>query len=167
MDMRSALKSQYHAALAMLRQAVDRCPDELWTAAGHPSPFWQVAYHAVFFTHLYLQPDEEAFRPWELHREEYQFLGNVPWPPYCPPKLGEPYSKSQVLEYWRVCDAMVDAAVDQLDLEAEECGFWWYKMPKLEHQMMNIRHIQHHAAVLADRLPADIAEALDWVGNKP
>jgi len=27
----SALKSQYHAALAMLRLAIERCPDDLWS----------------------------------------------------------------------------------------------------------------------------------------
>jgi len=35
MDVRAALKSQYHAALATLKQAIDRCPDDLWTAQGH------------------------------------------------------------------------------------------------------------------------------------
>ncbi len=167
MNMQSALKSQYHAALAMLRQVVDRCPDELWTAQGHPSQFWQVPYHTIFFTHLYLQPDEKAFRPWEFHREEYQFLQEVPWPPHEPPKLGEPYTKPQVLEYWQSCDAMIDAAVDQLDLGAAECGFWWYEMPKLEHQLMNIRHIQHHAAELAHRTRLAIGKPLDWIGSKP
>jgi len=63
MDIQSALKSQYHAPLAMLKQAVERCPDDLWTAPGEPSPFWQVAYHTLFFTHLYLQQDEKAFGP--------------------------------------------------------------------------------------------------------
>ncbi len=167
MNTQSALKSQYHAALAMLKQAIDLCPDELWTADGHPSQFWQIGYHTLFFTHLYLQPNLEAFKPWEFHREEYQFLQQVPWPPHEPPKLAEPYSKSQVLDYWRICDAMIDADVDRLDLEAEDCGFSWYEMPKLHHQLMNVRHIQHHAAVLADRLPSDVAGSADWIGGGP
>ena len=44
------------------------------------------------------------------------------------------------------------AAVDRLDLDAWECGFPWYRLPKLDHQINNIRHIQHHAALLAGRL---------------
>src|SRR5687768_10299172 len=30
--LRSVLKSQYHAALATLRQAIDACPDDLWVS---------------------------------------------------------------------------------------------------------------------------------------
>ncbi len=165
MDLRVAIKSQYHAGLEMLRQAIDRCPDELWTAGGHPSQYWQIAYHALFFTHLYLQPDEKAFRPWEHHREEHQFLEHVPWPPHHPPRLGQPYTKAEVLEYWQVCDGMIDAGVDRLDLDAPQCGFWWYDLPKLDHQLMNTRHIQHHAGQLDDRLRLARGE-IGWVGGK-
>jgi len=114
-----------------------------------------------------IQPDEKAFRPWESHREEYQFLEAVPWPPHQPPRIEEPYSKALVLEYWHVCDAMIDGGVDKLDLDAPTCGFPWYEMPKLEHQMMNIRHIQHHAAQLADRIRSVAGMAADWIGKKP
>ena len=166
MDVKAALKGQYHAALAMLAQAVERCPQPLWTGGDHPSPYWQIAYHALFFTHLYLQSNEVAFRAWEHHRQEYQFLEALPWPPHRPPNLAEPYTKAQVTAYWGVCDAMIDAGVDRLDLDAADCGFWWYEMPKLDHQLMNIRHIQHHAAQLADRLAAAGID-IDWVGAKP
>jgi hypothetical protein len=163
-DLLSALKSQYHAALAMLRQAVERCPEELWGDGGHANPYWHIAYHTLFFTHLYLQPNEEAFHPWEHHREEYQFLGSLPWPPHRVPKIEQPYMQAQVLEYWQVCEQMIDLAVDRLDLESPECGFWWYTMSKFEHQLMNIRHIQHHAAQLADRLRPAAGIGVDWVG---
>jgi len=48
-----------------------------------------------------------------------------------------------------------------LDLDSAESGFSWYQMSKLEHQLVNIRHIQHHGAQLADRLrsAADIASS--------
>jgi hypothetical protein len=160
--LRQALKSQYHAALAMLRQAVELCPDTLWTS-GNPNPFWQVAYHAAFFTHLYIQPNEAAFRPWEDHREEYQFLETLPWPPHRAPNIGEPYAKSQVLDYVAKCDDMVEAAVDALDLAATDPGFWWYKVSKLEHQIINIRHIQHHTTHLAARLRAAADLVVDWI----
>jgi hypothetical protein len=163
-DMRGAIKAQYHASLEMLRQAIDRCPEELWTADGHPSQYWQIAYHALFFAHLYLQAGEDAFIPWEHHREEYQFLENVPWPPHSRPKIGQPYTRAEVLEYWKICDGMVDACVDSLDLDAPQCGFWWYDMPKLEHQMMNARHIQHHVGQLEDRLRL-AGGSVGWVGT--
>src|SRR5699024_2816331 len=52
-SLRAALKSQYHASLAMLREAVELCPAEEWTSDAHTNAFWQVAYHALYFTHLY------------------------------------------------------------------------------------------------------------------
>jgi hypothetical protein len=165
MDVRAALKGQYHAALAMLKQAIEQCPDDQWDGGVYPVPFWRVAYHALFFTHLYLQPDEDSFRPWEHHRDQYQFLGELPWPPHAKPKVGEPYTKAQGLEYWQVCDAMVDGAVDGLDLDAQECGFPWYPLPKLDHQIVNIRHIQHHAALLAGRLRLAAGTDIAWVGG--
>ena len=113
-DLRGSLKRQYHAALKMLRQAIDACPDELWTGADtHPNAFWHVAYHVLHYTHLYLQPHERDFVAWEHHRDEYQFLGRLPWPPHDPPAIGEPYTREQILEYWDVCDGMVDDTVDR------------------------------------------------------
>lgn len=160
--LRTALKSQYLAALITLRRAVERCPDKLWTR-GAPA-FWHVAYHTAFYTHLYLQTNEAAFRPWAQHRDEHQFLTSLPWPPYRPPRLGEPYTKAQVLEYVRACEAMVAPAVEALDLCSGDSGFAWYPMCKLEHQLVNIRHIQHHAALLGARLREATGKGIGWVG---
>lgn len=159
------LKSQYHASVSMLKQAIDRCPDNLWTDASYPNPFWHVAYHAAYFLHLYLQPDMDSFRPWDKHRQDYEFMGPLPWPPHKSPNIGEPYSKDQVMEYVNICDEMIDAAVEAFDLDAPECGFWWYKMSKLEHQFVNIRHTQHHAAQLMDRLRQVAGEGVEWIGG--
>lgn len=164
MNVQAALKSQYHASLAMLKQAVEQCPDDLWAGGNYPIAFWHVAYHTLFFTHLYLHPSLEAFRPWAQHREEYQFFDEVPWPPHNLPRIGEPYTKQQILEYWKFLNELVDAAVDRLDLDAPECGFPWYKMPKLDHQINNIRHLQHHTALLAGRLRQANGTDVQWVG---
>jgi hypothetical protein len=164
MNVQAALKGQYHASLAMLKQAVEQCPDDLWAGGPYPIAFWRVAYHTLFFTHFYLQADEQSFRAWEHHRKEYQCLGATPFPPHRQPKIEEPYSKAQVLEYWQLCDRMIDSAVDQMDLDAQECGFPWYKVPKLDHQIINIRHIQHHAALLSGRLRSAAGTDIQWVG---
>ena len=84
--LRSVLKSQYHAALAMLREAVERCPADEWSSADHKNVFWQVAYHTLFFTHLYLQPDEAAFQLWAQHRGPNDGIDS------------DPYTQAQVLE---------------------------------------------------------------------
>ncbi len=70
------------------------------------------------------------------------------------------------MRYWGFCDEMVDRAVDALDLSSSTSGFHWYRMPKLEHQIVNIRHIQHHTAQLADRLRAERDAGVRWVGGR-
>ncbi len=154
--LRSALKSQYHASLAMLRTAIRACPEDLWSSSdGHANRYWRIAYHTLYYTHLYLQPNNRVFRPWEYHQRGIQHMDR--WR-----KTWRPYTKAEVLAYWRICDSMVDGAVDSLDLNAPQSGFSWYAIPKLEHQIVNIRHIQYHQAQLADRLRVATGAGIGW-----
>jgi hypothetical protein len=165
--LRAVLKSQYHASLAMLRQALERCPEDLWYNKDQVNAFWQTAYHTLFFAHLYLQPNEATFKPWNGHQGQVQYEDGIAGPNDPDsnlPLLPEPYTREQVLEYWRVCDEMVDTAVDALDPLSPESGFSWYKVSKLEHQIINVRHIQLGASQLAARLRATLNVGLDWVG---
>ena len=173
--LRAVLKSQYHATLAMLRQAVERCPDDLWTSREAENPFWRVAYHTLYYTHLYLQPRAEDFRAWEHHQTNIQHMDDIPAPPeieavlepaHRPPQTGAPYAKAEILAYWDVCDAMVDAAVEALDLMSPRSGFSWSGASKMEHQVSSVRHIQHHTAQLSDRLRAATGAGVDWVGSR-
>ena len=66
------LKSQYHAGLAMLREAIERCPDQLWLDTQPVNAFWQMAYHALFFTHLYMGADAASFRLCAGHQRDNQ-----------------------------------------------------------------------------------------------
>lgn len=165
---RTMLKSQYHAALAMLREAIERCPDELWDAADDTNAFWQIAHHTLFFTHLYLQPDEASFRPWsgQVRAQHPDGIAGPEEPGSPLPLIPPVYSRDQVLEYWAVCDRMVDPAIDALDLNAPESGFHWYRVPKLEHQLVNLRHLQHHTAQLSDRLSRSAGGGVRWVGAR-
>ena len=168
---RSALKSQYHAALAMLRHTVEQYPEDRWLGDdAHVNAPWQLAYHALFFTHLYLQPELSAFRPWKGHQTNVQHedgIGGAADPKSALPLIPEPYPKEQVLAYLTICEAMVDGAVDALDLLSPSSGFYWYPIPKLEHQLVNLRHVQHHMAQLADRLRNEAGLGTRWVSSRP
>jgi hypothetical protein len=164
---RQILKSQYHAGMAMLREAIEKCPEDVWLSTRHRNAFWQIAYHALYFTHLYLHSGVAAFRPWDGHQSKVQHpdgIADAPKPGSTLPLIPDPYTKAQALAYWDVCDRMVDGAVDTVDLHSPECGFPWYKVSKLEHQMVNLRHLQHHAAQLADRLRAAQDIGIRWRG---
>jgi hypothetical protein len=154
--LRPALKSQYHATLAMLRAAITRCPDDLWISSNdHANPIWRIAYHTLYYTHLYLQPNNWMFRPWEHHQQGIQRMNK-------PLKTRRPYTKAEVLAYWSICESTVDDAVDALDLNDPQSGFSWYKVPKMELQIINIRHIQYHQAQLADRLRVATGVGVGW-----
>jgi hypothetical protein len=165
MDTKAVIKSQYLAALAMLRQAVERCPEALWDDHTYRNRFWHVAYHALFYTHLYLQDTLEDFRAWVLHRKEHNYLGAVPWPPHHTPVIGEPYTRDEILAYCTICKQQVAERVDALDLEAGS-GFDWLPFCKLELQFYNIRHIQHHTGELMERLGTHAGVDVDWVGSR-
>ncbi|MGE3800678.1 MAG: DinB family protein [Candidatus Kapaibacterium sp.] len=166
---RTILKSQYHASLAMLGEAIEKCPDDLWLSDNYVNAFWQVAYHTLFFTHFYLGIDSESFQPWPEHQANVQHpdgIGGPPDPESSLPLLPDPYTKAQVLDYWNICNNMVDDAIDAMDINSPESGFYWYKAPKLEHQLINIRHIQHGAAQLADRLRGEVNVGVSWAGAR-
>ena len=164
MDTKQVIQSQYFAALEMLKQAITKCPPELWNVRNDKNRFWHIAYHALFYTHLYLQDTEKEFRPRENHRDEYQFMGPLPWPPHALPKIGEPYSKEDVLAYLAFVRKQVQEHVPAIDLDAAS-GFDWLPFGKLELQLYNLRHLQHHAAELYERLGARAGIDLDWIGT--
>lgn len=144
-NLRPALKNQYHLGLAMLRQCVEDCPDDLWESGSHPRTYWRLAFHAAYFTHLYLHPDTKSFVPWDKHRDKVPHLWGRP--PVVPS-----YSRADVLEYIEKIDAGIDQMIDGLDLEAPKSGFTLYKMPKIELLMLNQRHLQGHIGQLSELL---------------
>jgi len=166
MNMKDVIKSQYRASLGMMEQAIVKCPEALWDDRGKKNRYWHIAYHALFYTHLYVMPTEGAFTPWEKHIDEYQYMGRLPTPPHDPPQIGDPYSKEEVLAYYEQCRKQVDETVDSLDIEAES-GFSWLPMGKLELQFYSIRHLQMHVGELCERLGSEANIDVDWMGMRP
>ena len=163
--MRKIIQSQYLAALAMLEKAITDCPDALWNNPADKNKFWHVAFHALFYTRLYIQPTESDFVPWARHRQNYQYMGPMPWPPHDAPKIGQPYSKVELLEYVTFCWEEIGAKTAVLDLTSPDPGFDWLPFGKLALQFYSIRHLQHHTGELCDRLGA-VGIDVEWIGLK-
>lgn len=162
----AAIRSQYHAALDMLAAAVQALPDDAWDRPEDGNRSWQVAYHALFYTHLYLQPAEADFVPWSGHRPHLQVFGDrLPWPPHEPVERGEPLARDHVLAYLEACRTEVDARVPALD-PAAPSGFDWLPMGKLELQLYSLRHLMQHAGELYERVAKTSASELPWVGMR-
>lgn len=149
MNTKQVIQSQYLAALAMLKQVIERCPQTVWDDPNDKFKFWSRAYHTVFFVHFYLQDAEKDFVEWEKHHD---------------PDGDIPFTKDEVLEYLAFAEKQVRERVPVTDLEAES-GFHWYPVNKLELQFINIRHIQQHAGELYECLGTrEKMEDLRWVG---
>ena len=166
MDVRKSVASQFHAALSMMEQTVCTCPEELWDVPGQTNPFWRVAYHALFFVDLYLQPSEDVMTLWEEGREGYQFLGPTPWPPHTQPAADQPYRRQEILAYIDYCRSHVDRTVPSIDLSAPS-GFHWLPFDKMELQIYNIRHLQQHVGDLSTLLLTQADLEINWVGMRP
>ena len=162
-SIKAAIQSQYLAALAMLRAAVVDCPETMWDDEQDKNRFWQLAYHALFYTHLYLQPAQADFQPWAQQRGQAHELGPLPWDPQHKPEIGAPYSKAEILAYHDLCCAQVKSQVAALELDAPS-GFDWIPLNKLELQFYTIRHIQQHVGELCERLGSRAQVDVAWVG---
>jgi hypothetical protein len=156
MDTQAILISQYLASLEMLKQTITQCPESIWNAAGDKNKFWQVAYHALYFTHEYLADSYETFTPWVKHREVYDFDES---------QIFEPYDKDTILEYLAFCQQQVAERIPRLKLEEPE-GHGSRSMLTLELQIYSIRHIMQHTGELMERLAARTDAQIDWVGRK-
>src|SRR4030088_3536216 len=59
---RSAIRQQFHAAIDMLANAIEPCPESVWSGPGFA--FWYLAYHTLFFLDMYLSAEgEPQFHP--------------------------------------------------------------------------------------------------------
>ncbi len=162
--MKKIIKSQYKASLAMFGNAVQSCNDSLWLDDTYKHPFWRVAYHTLFFVDLYLSTSVESFRPWTKHVDELESLGPIIHKNGKLPREGPPYLKNDVQTYCELVIDKIDSSVDGLDFDADS-GFPWLRFSKLELQLYNIRHIQHHAGQLIERIRQNLDEPVGWVGT--
>ena len=161
------LKSQYKASLEMLRDAIEKCPDELWDRDSDLNKTWQIAYHALYFSHLYSERKLEDFEPWSGQHSPTQNDDAIPGP--TDPKSSLPliptaYSREEILRYWLFCHERIDATIDRLDLASPSSGFNWYPISKLEHQFVTLRHLMQHTGQLMERVRNAGGDGVRWRG---
>ena len=149
MDTLQVIQSQYLASLAMLKQAIVKCPRAMWDAPQDKDKFWFKAYHTLYYAHLYLQATRKDFVRWKNHHK---------------PDSSAPLSKEEVLEYLAFVEQEVAERIPVTDLETGS-GFHELPFDKLELQFYNIRHIQQHTGELYERLGARKNIKLGWAGH--
>ena len=150
---------QFGAAIDMLENAIDACPDEVWGDRERRPEFWYVAYHTLFLLDLYLAPGEAGFAPpapFTLSElEDDVFPDRV-------------YTRDELRDYLRhgrdKCRATIEGMTDD---EAERrAGFDWLELSRAELLLYNLRHVQHHAAQLNLILRQATGSAPRWVATE-
>ena len=149
MNAKQVIQSQYLAALAMLKQAIVKCPSEAWDDTADKDKFWFLAYHTVYYAHRYLKTENKSYVRWK--KPQYG-------------KQGSTMSKEQVLEHLKVVELEVVEHIAAMNLDGKS-GYAGFLANKLELQLYNLRHIQQHAGELYERLrPYNVK--LSWASQR-
>jgi uncharacterized damage-inducible protein DinB len=151
------IQSQYHAALTMLENSIKDCPMSLWEDKTYKNQYWQIAFHTLYYTHYYLSDFKKSFEPWEKYRKDHQYLR-----PNSSALVIEAYSQQDVLEYLKFCRKQVTERIPITKLD-NPSGLEWLPTTKLELLLYNLRHVQHHAGQLIDRLRISADISSDWI----
>lgn len=152
---------QFGAAIDMLENALNACPDQLWRDSLWADPdgveyteFWFVIYHALFWLDLYLSGSREGF---------------VPPAPFIAGSLPEkPYTKDELQAYLEHCRQKCRATFETLTGEKanQRCEFpWGEEVSFAELQLYSMRHVQEHASQLSLHLGQKVGSAPDWVAR--
>lgn len=158
---------QFGAAIDMLDDALQACPDALWCSPVWEDPtdlpeytqFWFVVYHTLRWVDLYLNGTAEGFVPAErFRRYEKREDGILPT---------TPYTKADLQAYLQECRDKCRTTIEGLTEETALalCRFDWFheEMPFLELQLYSMRHVQEHAAQLSLVLGREAGFTPDWV----
>jgi hypothetical protein len=148
---------QFGASIDMLENAVQACPEEVWSDRSQPPEFWYVAYHTLFWLDLYLSDSPEGFAPPPpFTLDELDPAGLVP---------ERPYAKQELLAYLEHGRAKCRAAIVALTDEqlGQRCGVARFDFSIAELMLYNMRHVQHHTAQLNLMLRQRIDSAPRWV----
>ncbi|MBS1713078.1 MAG: hypothetical protein JST30_01940 [Armatimonadetes bacterium] len=157
--LQSALAGQYFAALQMLGQTIEECPDDVWLSGVNPRLYWRIVYHTLYYTDLYLHACPDEFSPWPDHDPQVPPLWN-------PPQDLPPYSKDQLASYCADVRKRVQPRIEALDLDESDCRFPYYKgLSRLDHQLVNLRHLSGHVGQLSEIL---MGHGIDtaWIGKR-
>jgi hypothetical protein len=162
---KSAVTSQYRAALMTLKQSIDRADEETWAVGHIDGPVNQVVFHTLFYADLYLHQSEDGFEDQKFHRDHAAYFRDYEEKADRLPVNF--YDRSTTVEYLAHCMGKAPTVMAE-ETEASlsgASGFHWRPGSRAEHHIYNVRHIQHHAAQLGLRHQLLGGEPLSWVGR--
>ncbi|MBT8233104.1 MAG: DinB family protein [Saprospiraceae bacterium] len=147
--------NQFGAALDMLRNAIEKCPDNYWDETDQ---LWYLAYHTLFWTEYYLDDYELPFKSTTFGHSEFDPKGVKP---------NRVFSKLELINALEKIKKNAELKITNLNEEDAQKPFSGYKKGYTftEITLYNMRHIQHHAAQMNILLRQKIDDAPGWVSR--
>jgi len=145
------LWGQFGASIDMLENAINACPEELWTDRSKKPEwesrgvvgFWYLAYHTLFFLDLQFSGGSvEGFAPpAPFDRKELDPEGLLP---------DRPYTKDELRQYLQHCREKGRTVIGALTEQTAQrpCRWGSFELTFGELILYGMRHVQHHAAQL-------------------
>ena len=158
LELGEILRRHFEPTLEMLRRAIEECPEDLWVAEDAGTPFWQYAYHTVFWADFWMSDSPEGFEAPSFHmRDALLESGEMP---------SVTFARQQVEDYLGQVHAKCVAFFDSLTLEdlvqgTEFFGRTWITGDRVVAQ---IRHIPHHVGHMNCILARRTGRSPKWVG---
>lgn len=156
------LWQQFGAALDMLANALQACPDDHWrdaiwadpTDAPEYTEFWFIGAHTLVWLDRYVSGTPAGFAP-----PPPLLAGRLP---------AQPYTRAELLAYLAYLRGKSQAIFEGLtEAQANQvCQFpWGEPVSFAELQLYSMRHVQEHAAQLSLHLGRTVGAAPDWVAR--
>jgi hypothetical protein len=162
---------QFGAAIETLQNALNACPEELWQARlwreseAQPefAEFWYIAYHAVFWLDYYCSESADGFTENDIVPTP-STLSELEMNPVLPERV---YTKQELQTYLEYARTKCQARIESLEDENEPKRFRTHPHVKTvaEVLLLNMRHVQEHAAQLNMLLGQKTDSAPGWVGQ--
>jgi hypothetical protein len=149
----SAVKKSYArqigAAFKMLEHAIDNANDRTWTARINNMPFWQLCYHALWYTDFYFHANQETFQPQSFDMKGIKNISIKPDSQMIEDQK-HPISKSNMKAYCNYARQKTNQFIQSINESyfTTPSPFEWHGFPKIDLVDYNLRHLQHHVGQL-------------------
>lgn len=148
---------QLGASIDMLSNAIEACPEDLWSDRSRSHEYWYMVYHTLFWLDLHLHGSVEGFAPpAPFTLAELDPAGLLP---------DRVYSKEEMKAYLEHSREKCRSTIEAMSRERaeERCRFGWVEASFSELLLYTMRHVQHHAAQLNLLLRQEGHAAPRWV----
>ena len=149
--------SQFGASIEMMENAIDTCPENLWSDRTQKPEYWYLVYHTLFWLDFYLTDNPDDYNPPDPFT-----LSELDPEGILPDKV---YTKDELLNYLTFCRRNCEEIIINLTPEKakQNYEFGSIEMSFGELILYNLRHVQHGVGQLNLILRQKIDDSPNWV----